>query len=243
MNSDSQGEVVSKLHDSGKVCCDFPAIVVGSGELSVVSCRSMSESDSDEKSNETASRDVHTYCTLIGSIDKPSAEHSSVTSATFTTGTQTDVPSASIQVPTNPRKIELEASGNRATKGVQTDTELVYSSTQTSGTLEDGSYSVCAKSESLTNENLTVGLEKHRMVFSGYVRKEEATKYCNVACQTCSNEETQGANLTICGHGKSKEAERLRRSVANLEEKLLIAESTVIWQSVIMKCLKLESNH
>lgn len=133
-------------------------------------------------------------------------------------------------------KNESEASDDRciATKGVQTDKESSLCS------LEGGSG---AKSESPTNDNLTIGLEKHRMV----PRKKEVGQYCNVACQT-SKEETlseagcdQGMNSAVCGPSKSKEAERLRQRVMELEEKVLFAESTLVWQSVMIKCLKLDS--
>lgn len=205
-----------------------------------------------------SSQEVQIDLTATCSTNQASTEHAndSITNVTehSTVGTQTshlDISSSGIQVLINSErdlnKTETEAPENMVTNEIQSSTELACPSTQLSA-LSEGNPPT--ESES-TNENLTISLEKHRTVLSDRGRMEEACSSANVACQTTREEITlmetacaQGMNARQCRRcgAPGKEVERLKQRIAELEEKVLTTETTVIWQSVMMKCLKFEIN-
>lgn len=127
---------------------------------------------------------------------------------------------------------------------IQTDSDPAFSSTQTSIPL--GAKLECWNS---TNENLTIGLEKHGRALTDYGGKKGPSSYCNVACQTLKEQSSsaeacvESVNMVACEPNVipgGKEVEILRQRILELEDKVLSTETTVIWQSVMIKCLKLE---
>lgn len=104
----------------------------------------------------------------------------------------------------------------------------------------------------LTNENLTIGLEKYRMSLSGCEQMEESISGCNdVGCQTISKETIKAAHVggvpfkasrigRLKGAMSLEEVDGLKQKIAELEEKLLATETTVVWQSIMIKCLNCE---
>jgi hypothetical protein len=79
-------------------------------------------------------------------------------------------------------------------------------------------------------------------------RKKGLCSISSVACQTIGQEKCCVQGMATCdgrgqlSPGNSEVVQRLKHRIAELEEKVLTTETTVIWQSVIIECLKLDVN-
>ena len=197
-----------------------------------------------------------------------SSEDSSVKrNSTFATAsTQTEEFSSS-KTQTSEQEI---ASGSEPVFGARLlHVEVASSATQTSSTsayeeaIMEPSQQICWN---LTNEHLTLGLERYREIpvamaeqDGGMLTRDTETRYSDIAVQVtriasccCSRAFELGAGKESCfgkerspSHHETKhlttplagttEAEALQQRLCEVEEKLLTAESTVIWQSLMMR--------
>ena len=195
-------------------------------------------------------KDVQTDLIVTSSAIQPSAESAcgavaNTTEQHSTVGTQTSDFGTLTTCSSEPQRLtnsEQEKLNNDGLANAETTRKMA---TSESGNVSPAQSSVQLE---LTNENLTVGLEKY--VISE--RTEEASSSCSVGCQTISEEIPMPAHVGSVPFKASRlgglkgitelEVEGLRQRIAELEEKVLATETTVVWQAIMIKCLNSEIN-
>jgi hypothetical protein len=90
--------------------------------------------------------------------------------------------------------------------------------------------------------------DSHLSINQGVILSERKRpcSISSVACQTIGQEKCCVQGMATCdgrgqlSPGNSEVVQRLKHRIAELEEKVLTTETTVIWQSVMIECLKLD---
>lgn len=188
----------------------------------------------DQSFNETASN-IAVETTSNSQFSSPK-----LVTGLVTVATQTDC-SSSLQINSNGPIINQDESTDLTTEtdcssSLQINSNGPITSQEEPTTKTDLECGACP--HNITSENLTMALERHRRS-KVWVDSREAcrTRATDEHFPACSIADT---NSVIVGESK---AEGLLQRISELEERALMAESTIIWQTMVIRALQLDKQY